>query len=109
MKDSAKDEELGLHNPYSKVTCFTLYLYSLELGTPPLYSEANRVARDMDLSLLKELGPFLRALHEVTYGAEYNRDPEDKIKTGEMIEKNEGGIKYNIAGSFLLWRGAGMK
>lgn len=86
MKDNAKDDELSLHNPYSKVTCFTLYLYSLELGIPPLYAEANRVARDMDFTQLKELGPFLRALHEVTYGAEYYRKDEDKMATGQMIE-----------------------
>ena len=44
------DPEIGLNNPYSKVTCFILYLYSMEFGTPPLYSELNRVAREMDLS-----------------------------------------------------------
>ena len=83
MKDSAKDEELGLHNPYGKMTCFILYIYSLELGQPPLYAESNRVARDMDFTSLKELGPFVRVLHEVTYGAEANRNPEDKITTGQ--------------------------
>ena len=39
------DPVLGLWNPYSKVTCIILYLYSMELGTPTLYAEANRVAR----------------------------------------------------------------
>ena len=54
----------------------------MELGTPPLYSESNRVARDMDLSLLKELGPFLKVLSRITYFSEHMKEPEDKIKTG---------------------------
>ena len=45
--------EISLRNPYSKITCFILYLYSMEFGNPPLYAEANRVARDMDLKYLK--------------------------------------------------------
>jgi len=56
------DPILGLYNPYSKVTCLILYLYSMEVGTPQLFAEANRVSRDMDLDYLVELGPFLRAL-----------------------------------------------
>lgn len=55
--DSYSDE-LGLQNPYSKITCFVLNLYSMELGVPPLYAELNRVTRDMDLSQLYILGPF---------------------------------------------------
>ena len=34
-----------LSNPYHPATCFVLYLYSLELGNPPLYAELNRVIR----------------------------------------------------------------
>lgn len=56
------DEILGLLNPNSKATCLVLYLYSMELGNPQLYAEINRVQRDMDLSLLKELSPIIRAL-----------------------------------------------
>jgi len=63
---SSNDNALGLINPYSKVTCLILYLYSMELGTPQLYAEVNRVARDMDFTQLKELGPFIRALGEIT-------------------------------------------
>ena len=66
MTLDSKDEELGLGNPYSKVTCFILYLYSLEFGAPPLYSELNRVSRDMDLSYLQTLGPFARAISQIT-------------------------------------------
>lgn len=29
-----KDPSLSLTNPYSKVTCLIMYLYSMELGTP---------------------------------------------------------------------------
>lgn len=50
MTEDQNDVVLGIDYPYSKVTCLILYLYSMELGTPPLYYEANRVARDMDLT-----------------------------------------------------------
>ena len=69
-KNSKTDKILGLSNPYSKITCLVLYLYSMELGNPPLYAEANRVARDMDLSYLKELGPFVCALGRITLFSE---------------------------------------
>ena len=45
----------------------------MEMGSPQLYAEANRVARDMDLTFLKELGPFLRCLGTVAENAEYNK------------------------------------
>lgn len=50
---------LGIRNPYSKVACLVLQIYSMELGCPQLYAEANRVAREMDVTHLKELGPYL--------------------------------------------------
>ena len=68
--ESRTDPELGLRNPYSKVTCFILYLYSMELGSPPLYAELNRVARDMDLTQLTNLGPIAKALFIITLYAE---------------------------------------
>lgn len=74
----------------------------MELGTPPLYAEANRVARDMDLNFLKELGPFMKALSEITQNCEKNKQENEKETTGEKI----GGVNYNINGSFLIWRGA---
>ena len=40
-----KDPILGLLNPYSKASCLLMQLYSMEIGSPQLYSEANRVAR----------------------------------------------------------------
>ena len=39
------DPILGLENPYSKASCLLMQLYSMEIGSPQLYSEANRVAR----------------------------------------------------------------
>ena len=42
--------ELNFKDPYSKIVCMILYLYSMELGTPPLYAEANRCARDLDFT-----------------------------------------------------------
>ena len=50
MTGDETDLVLGIDGPYSKVSCLILYLYSMELGSPPLYYEANRVARDMDLT-----------------------------------------------------------
>lgn len=40
--------QLGLCNPYSKISCCLLQLYSMEFGTPPLYCAVSRVAREMD-------------------------------------------------------------
>ena len=111
MKDYGKTD-LSVCDPYSKVTCLVLQLYSMELGSPALYAEANRVAREMDFTLLKELGPFLQALFRITHWGEYKKNTDDKIETGEMIRDNYG-TKYdkmdNMCGAFLLWRGAAMK
>ena len=78
------DAELSLGNPYSVICCFVLMVYSMEIGNPPLYAEANRVAREMDFQYLETLGPFQQVLRGVTNGlAEDKRHAEDKIKTGE--------------------------
>ena len=60
--ENRNDSILGLRNPYSKVSCLLMQLYSMEIGSPQLYEEANRIARDQDKTFLKEMGPFLRAL-----------------------------------------------
>lgn len=73
MKRGRADAELGLENPYGIITCFVLYLYSMEFGSPPLYSELNRVSRDMDLKELETLGPFAQALNRITLSAEQRR------------------------------------
>ena len=48
INESWNDPVLGIHNPYSKITCLVIYLYSMELGYPPLYAELARVSRDLD-------------------------------------------------------------
>lgn len=102
-------DELCLSNPYSRITCFILQLYSFEFGTPPFYAEVNRVARDRDMGQLVNLGPYRRALNFITYYAENNKRM-DKIRTGQQIQENrKQGVKNNFAGAFLLWRGAQMK
>ena len=82
-QEGVDDPIVGLLNPYSKATCFILYLYSMELGHPQLYAEANRVARDMDLRYLKELGPFVKALSVITRCAEHQKRNDDKVMSGE--------------------------
>ena len=72
MTELKEDDELGLTNPYSCVTCWILYLYSLEFGSPPLYAELNRVCRNMDLSELETLGPIAKALSPMPYGISVN-------------------------------------
>ena len=62
--------DLDLSNPYSAVSCWVLYLYSMELGSPPLYMELNRAAREMDKTKLPQLGPFALALGWVCGSAE---------------------------------------
>ena len=94
--------DLSIINPYSPVSCWLLYLYSMELGSPPLYLELNRASREMDLTNLPQLGPFAAALGMVCWKAEYNKKKEDRIILGQDI----GG---QLTGCFLLWRGAAMK
>lgn len=103
------EDELNLYYPYSQITCFCLYLYSMEFGDPPLYAELNRVCRDMDDSLLETLGPFAKCISLITYCCEHKRSEDDKILTGKILKLRGEGRMGNIAGIFLLFRGAGMK
>ena len=80
-----EDMELGVMNPYSCISCFILYLYSMEFGRPPLYAELNRVTRDMDLSELHTLGPIAYVLFYITADAEQNRSQDDKIVSGQIL------------------------
>ena len=93
---------MSLPNPYSPVACWVLYLYSMELGDPPLYMELNRACRQMDQDLLPLLGPYAKALELVCYLAEENKKKVDKIVHGFVIWKG-------LAGCYLLWRGVSMK
>ena len=105
MTRDEDDFELGIYNPYSKITCFLVFLYSMEFGTPPLYAELNRVARLMILSQILNLGPYAKALSTITLFAEDRRKSGDKMTPGYDIE---GGDLYNIEGIFMMYRGASM-
>lgn len=45
----------------------------------------------------------------ITANGEHGKKDEDKIKRGYDFYSKEGAVRYNMAGSFLLWRGATMK
>ena len=70
-----EDEELCLANPYSRITCFVLYLYSMEFGSLPLYAEVNRAActNPFDDFHVRTLGPFAAAMDLITTWAESGR------------------------------------
>lgn len=48
FNDDENDGDLGLSNPYSRITCFVLYLHSLEYGQPSLAQDLSRVGRTKD-------------------------------------------------------------
>ena len=83
-----------------------MQLYSMELGSPPLYAELNRVQRDMDLNFIKELGPFSKAMYEVSSRGESMKNVADRLMQGSDVE---GNIQANMGSAFLLWRGTQMK
>ena len=105
--DSVNDgyDEMSLENPYGKMSCLILYLYSMELGSPPLYYEINRVCRTMDQSNILTLGPYIKALGQVTKLSEKYREDQDQITTGRNISYSN---EYNMAGLFILYRGISM-
>lgn len=80
------NDELNLYNPYSAISCFIVYLYSMEFGDPPFYAELNTAVRKMDMTKLEMFGPFLQSLFDITYCAENNRDPDDQIQTGLKLK-----------------------
>ena len=82
--DNAKGD-YNLNNPYSKCTCLILYLFSMELGDPPLYSEVRRSIRTVDRGSLETLGPFARALDRILSAAESHRQDSDRIPGGHQF------------------------
>ena len=74
--------ELNFKDPHSRISNFLVYLYTIEFGSPPLYTEANRCAREMDLSLLDELGPFCHGLYFVTMWAEKGKSAGERLAYG---------------------------
>ena len=97
---------MNLYNPYSKVSCLLLYLYTLELSQPPLYAILNKARRTMDTHYLMTLGPFSYGLFSVLQRAEENRKHIERIKPG--IEYKDD-VLDNYAGLFMLFKGAKMK
>lgn len=108
-RDDDWNDDVHVRNPYSRITCLILYLYSLELGDPPLYAEVNRVCRDFDRSQLENLGPYCKTLSLVTQSAEKNRLLHDKRETGKIMQEAGKAGRWNMSGSFVLFRGAQMK
>lgn len=78
-----------------------LYLYTLEMGEPPLYATVNKVCRSMDRTCLRMLGPYIRALGEVVVSAEKYK--VTKIPSGSSIPNSLNG---NLSGLFVLFKGA---
>ena len=65
QSDPRYENEMNLYNPYSKVSCLLLYIYTMELGSPPLYAELNKVRRTMDVDHLMKIGPYSYALFSI--------------------------------------------
>ena len=97
----------NLCNPYSTACCIILYIYSMELGKPPLYKVLNHAMRTQDNTYVSQLGPYAQALFYVTERAERFRLGSDKLPTGEQLGKD--GPLGNFSGSFILFRGGLMK
>ena len=76
----------------------------MEWGQPPLYAEVNRVTRELDMSEIENLGPFINILFWVLNAGEDKRSETDKIPSGKM----RGGVEFNYAGCFMVWRGCAM-
>ena len=70
---------MGVKVAYSRISCIVIYLFSMEFGSPPLYAEVNRVARQMDLTYLNELGPYIRVLSQVSDSGEEKKRHEDRM------------------------------
>lgn len=85
MTKFTNDDELDLCNAKSRITCFILYMFSMELGDPPLYAEINRVSRTLDKSQLEYLGPIAQALDCITDSAEQYKEGNDEELTGFSI------------------------
>lgn len=76
----------------------------MEIGTPPLYSVINReiFSQKFNWNTLLMLGPYTKALGIATAFSERQRKETDRLVNGLELK----GIQNNIAGMFLLFRGA---
>lgn len=103
------NDQLDLCNPYSLITCFLLYLYSMEFGDPPLYAEMNRVTRMMDTSQLRALGPLAQAFSCIINSASHYFEEDDQGKTGFSLHYMHGGVEENIGGIYMLHNGSALE
>ena len=78
-----------------------LWLFTIE---PSIYADLNSACIKMDMSKLKHLGPFARAIHLILNLAGLNRSR--KIIYG--IEEEQAPL-YTFSQCFLLFRGTVMK
>lgn len=95
--------ENSLNDPYSILTGLITQLFCMEFGSPPLYSEINRVCRTRDKNYLRDLGPFVKAFSFIVSESEQNK--LEKIDNGQFIQMHIGGNYNNMAGSFLIFKG----
>lgn len=99
------NKQLDICNPYSLITCLILYLYSMELGSPPLYAEINRVTRTMDTSQLRALGPFAQAFSQIINSVSHYFEEDDQGTTGFSLYHRQGGVEENIGGIYMVYNG----
>ena len=78
------------------------YVWSMELGKPPVYQTATQAQRNNDPNFYQTLGPFAVALNVILKESEKSR--LDKIKPLKEIP-NYQNLNY-FAQSFLAFRGA---
>ena len=103
------NSENNIFNPYSKASCFILYLYSMEFGCPPLYQILNLSMRTKDTTKLAMLGPYAFVLMHVCMGAEKYKNAYDKIESAKDTGFGDGNGPLGIMEkSFLLFRGGRM-
>ena len=97
-------DDFDLLNPYGKMTCLILNLFSMEFGVPPLYAEVNRVCRVKDMKHIQTIGPFIQALKYTLIHAERNKEKKDIIRTGKVKTSNlDDCVEYNISGAFIAF------
>jgi len=107
-------DDYDIHKPMTPVTFFDPYspevllianLYSME---PPFYADVNNASRTMDITKLKTLGPFARAIYlMLMFGDRSDKKREDVLEIG-MNFKNTDPLG-RMCRSFLLFRGALMQ
>ena len=94
-----------LSDPESAEVCVLLYLYSIE---PPFYADISNACRDLDLSKLPSLGPFVQALNGVLVNGQVSDEKrDDALRQGWKYDA-DGPLGF-YSESFLLFKGCVMK